>query len=107
MNGEHLLQLFTTLRYEYTHVRVVSTVESYDKNWHFSVRESGVFIYFLTKFWDSRRFQLAMYAVVHEESESAVRIDQFLHPEEKIMRNQPTRVSISYCKFSYYTAPPY
>ena len=39
------------------------------------------------KFWDSRCFQVAIYAVFHEESESAVRIDQFLHPEEKIKKN--------------------
>ena len=47
---------------------------------------------FWTKFLDSRCFQVATYAVFHEESESAVRIDQFLHPEEKIQKNQPTRV---------------
>ena len=41
------------------------------------------------KFWDSRCFQLAIYAVFHVESESAVRIDQFIHPEEKIKKNQP------------------
>ena len=57
--------------------------------------------YFLIKFWDSRHVQLAIYTVFHEESESAVRIDQFLHPEEKIKKNQPTRVSISYRKMYY------
>ena len=63
--------------------------------------------YFLTKFLDSRHVQLAIYTVFHVESESAVRIDQFLHPEEKIKKNQPTRVSISYRKISYYMSPPY
>ena len=62
--------------------------------------------YFWIKFWDSRHVQLAIYTVFHEESESAVRIDQFLHPEEKIKKNQPTRVSISYRKISYYMSPP-
>ena len=52
-------------------------------------------------------FQVAIYVVFHEESESAVRIDQFLHPEEKTKKNQPTRVSISYRKISYHTSPPY
>ena len=32
-----------------------------------------------------------IYAVFHEESEPAVRIDQFLHPEEKIKKNQPNK----------------
>ena len=59
-----------------------------------------------TKFLDSRCFQVAVYAVFHEESESAVRIDQFLHPEEKIKKNQAMRVSISYRKISYYMSPP-
>ena len=63
--------------------------------------------YFWIKFWDSRHVQLAIYTVFHEESESAVRIDQFLHPEEKTKKNQPTRVQISYRKMSYYTSPPY
>ena len=63
--------------------------------------------YFWVRINDSRRFQLAIYTVFHEESESAVRIDRFLHPEEKIKKNQPTRVSISYRKISYYTSPPY
>ncbi len=52
--------------------------------------------YFWAKFWDSRHAQLAIYTVFHEESESAVRIDQFLQPEEKIKNNQTTRVQISY-----------
>ena len=43
--------------------------------------------YFWTKFWDSRCFQVAIYAVFHVESESAVRIDQFLHPGEKLSKN--------------------
>ena len=44
--------------------------------------------------------------VFREESESAVRIDEFLDPEEKIKKNRPTRVSISYRKISYYMSPP-
>ena len=72
--------------------------------------ESLGFSYFLIKFWDSRHVQLAIYIyiyiVFHEESESAVRIDQFLHPGEKIKKNQPTRVSISYRKISYHMSPP-
>ena len=52
--------------------------------------------YFCIIFLDSRHVQLAIYAAFHEESESAVRIDKFLHPEEKIKKKQPTRVSISY-----------
>ena len=43
------------------------------------------------KFWDSRHVQLAIGTVLHEESESAVRIDQFLHPEEK-----PTYESLNF-----------
>ena len=62
--------------------------------------------YFWIKFPDSRHVQLAIYTVFHEESESAVRIDQFLHPE-KTKKNQPTRVSISYRKISYHTSPAY
>ena len=37
-----------------------------------------------------------IHTVFDEESKSAVRIDEFLHPEEKIKKNQPDRVSISY-----------
>ena len=62
--------------------------------------------YSWVKIKDSRHFQLAIYTVFHAESESAVRIDQFLHPEEKIKKNQPMRVSISYRKISYYMSPP-
>ena len=51
--------------------------------------------------------QLAMYTVFHEESESAVRIDEFLYPEENRKKNRPTRVSISYRKISYYMSSPY
>ena len=69
--------------------------------WHQSLEIS----YFWLRIQDSRHFQLAIYTVFHEESESAVRIDQFLHPEEKIKKNQPTRVSISYRKISYYMSP--
>ena len=59
------------------------------------------------KFWASRHAQLAKYTVVHEESESAVRIAKFLHPEEEIERNQTMRVSISYRGISYRMSPPY
>ena len=62
---------------------------------------------YLTKVSDSRHVQLSIYTVFQEESESAVRIDQFLHPEEEIKKNQPTRVSISYRKISYCMSPPY
>ena len=48
-----------------------------------------------------------MYTVSHKESESAVRVDQFLHPEDKIKKNKPMRVSISYRMISYYMSPPY
>ena len=44
------------------------------------------FLIFESTNWDSRLVQLAIYTVFHEESESAVRIDQFLHPEEKIKK---------------------
>ena len=71
--------------------------------WHQSLEIS----YFWLRIQDSRHFQLAIYTVFHEESESAVRIDQILHPEEKIKKNQPTRVSISYRKISYHMSPPY
>ena len=81
-------------------------METYDKKMHVLVRESGNFL-LLTIFPDSRQAQLAIYIVFHAESESAVRIDQFLHPEEKIKKNQPMRVSISYRKISYYMSPPY
>ena len=53
--------------------------------WHQSLEIS----YFWLRIQDSRHFQLAIYTVFHEESESAVRIDQILHPEEKIKKNQP------------------
>ena len=56
---------------------------------------------------DSRHFQLAIYTVFHAESESAVRIEQFLHPEEKIEKNGPTRVSNPYRKIAYDMSPPY
>ena len=62
---------------------------------------------FGVKIKDSSHFQLATYTVFHAESESAVRIDQFLHPEEKIKKNQLMRVSISYRKISDYMSPPY
>ena len=63
--------------------------------------------YSSVKIKDSRHFQLAIYSVFHAESESAARIDQFLHPEEKNKKNQPMRISISYRKISYYMSPPY
>ena len=59
-------------------------METYDKKLHFSVPDFGNF-FFGIKIQDSRHFQLAIYTVCHEESESAVRIDRFLHPEEKIV----------------------
>ena len=62
------------------------------------------FLIFLIIFSDSRHVQLSIYTVFHEESESAVRINEFLHPEEKIKKNQPTRVSNSYRKISYYVS---
>ena len=37
----------------------------------------------LPKLWDSTFFQLAMGAVVHGESASAVRVDRFFHRNEK------------------------
>ena len=63
--------------------------------------------YFLITFQDSRHVQLALYTVVHEKFESAVRLHQFLHPEENVFRKRPTRVSISYRKSSYHMSPPY
>ena len=83
-----------------------TTVETYDKKLHF-LHQSLEISYFWLRIQGSRHFQLAVYTVFHEESESAVRIDQILHPEEKLKKNQPTRVSISYRKNSYYTSPPY
>ena len=59
--------------------------------------------YFWVKIKDSRHFQLAMYTVFLAESESAVRMYQFLHPEEKIKKNKPLRVLTSYRKISFYT----
>ena len=81
----------------------ISTVATDDKKLHFSVPESGFFLGVKIK--DSRHFQLAIHIVFHAESESAVRNYQFLHPEEKIKKNQPTRVSISYRKISYHMSP--
>ena len=69
--------------------------------------ESLEISYFWIKLWDSRHVQLAIYKVFHEESEAAVRSDQFFHPEANTKKNQPTRVSISYRKISYHTSPPY
>ena len=58
----------------------------YDKKLHFSVPEPG-FFYVWVNIQDPRHFQLAIYTVFHAESESVVRIDQILHPEEKIKKN--------------------
>ena len=55
---------------------------------------------------DSRYIQLAIYTAVHAESESAVRIDKFLHSEEKIKNIRPMRVSNSYRNISYYMSQP-
>ena len=63
--------------------------------------------FFLDKFWDSRHVQLAIYAVVHEESESAVRIYQFLHPEDTNKKNQPTRARFLNRTTSYYMSASY
>ena len=49
--------------------------------------ESLELSYLLIKIQDARHVQLAIYTVFHIESESAVRIDQFLHPKEKIKKN--------------------
>ena len=76
------------------------------RNYIFRYQSLGI-SYFWVKIKDSRHFHLAIYTVFHAESESAVRIYQFLHPEEKINKNQPMRVSISYRKHSYYMSPPY
>ena len=69
-------------------------------------KKNITFDWMLTMFGDSRPIQVAIHTVFHAESESAVRIYQFLHPEEKIKEKQPTRVSISYRKISYYMSPP-
>ena len=60
--------------------------------------------YFWIKFWDSRHVQLAIYTVFHEESESAVRIDQFLHPEEKTKKKQPMSLDFLSQKFLSYVS---
>ena len=70
-------------------------------------RQSLEISYFLINIQDSRHVQLAIYTVVHEESESAVRSYQFRHPEGKFKNNQSMRVSISYRKISYHMSPPY
>ena len=76
------------------------------RNCIFRLESLGI-SYFWVKIFDSGHAQVAIYTVFREESESAVRIDQFLHPEGKINKNQPTRVSISYRKNSYHMSPPY
>ena len=66
-----------------------------------------IFSYF--PFWGAVRWTGGdeSWSVFHAESESAVRIDRFLHREGKIKKNRPTRVSISYRKISYCMSPPY
>lgn len=59
----------------------------------------------LNTFPDSRHVQLAIHTVVHAESESAVGVDRFLHPAEKIRKTQCTRVSISHCNIYYVMWP--
>ena len=54
----------------------------------FFYRLEGFSVIFFTKIQESRPVQLAKYTVFDEESESAVRIDEFLHPEDKIKKNQ-------------------
>ena len=55
--------------------------------------------YFWVKIKDSRHFQLAIYTVFHAESECAARIDQFLHPEEKIRKNNLCELRFLIVKF--------
>ena len=59
--------------------------------------------YFCATIKDSRHFQLAIYTVFHAESESAVRIEQILHPEEKIKETRPyTNYRFtSFCSFLF------
>ena len=85
------------------------TEATYDKNC--IVRYQSLDIsYFLSK---SRTLDISswlyiyIYIAFHAGSESAVRIDQLLHPEEKFKKNQPMRVSISYRKMYHYMSPPY
>ena len=66
-----------------------------------------MYFLFLGQIWGFQTCPAAIDTVFHEECESAVRNDQILHPEEKIKKNQPTGVSISYRKISYYMSPPY
>ena len=51
-----------------------------------------VFLCFSTQLVVSRRFHLTIYRVFHEESESELKNDQILHPEEKIMKNRPHKI---------------
>ena len=60
------------------------------------------FLIFGSKFWILDMSSWLYTTVFHEESESAVRIDEFLDPEEKIEKNRPTRVSTSEAEL----APP-
>ena len=60
----------------------LNTVETYDEKLHCSVPESRIFA-FIDQ--NSRSCTcLAGYIVFHPESDSAVRNEQLLHPEEKI-----------------------
>ena len=62
------------------------------------------FLQFVDHMLGSRRVQLATYdAAFHDESETAVRIAQFLRPEEEAENNQTTRVSMSYRNISLIT----
>ena len=64
------------------------------------------FLIFGSKIWILDVSSWLFTTVFHVESESAVRIDEFLDPEEKIKKNRPTRDSISYRKISCYMSPP-
>ena len=65
------------------------------KNEKYKLRKNKKNIEKSTLLGDSRCFQVAIYTVFHEESESAVRIDQFLHPEEKIKKNLRSLYSLT------------
>ncbi len=58
------------------------------------MRESGNFYFWKTDR-DSRHVQLAISKVLHEESESAARIDQFLHLEERRKLEKRTNLRVS------------
>ena len=46
------------------------------------------FPHFLTRFWDSRPFQLSIYTVFDEESDFQVENNQILEPEGKKRKKQ-------------------